>query len=90
MMFKAFSMLISAQDGQFMENGTVSLPNLRLNILTLRCALPQRTGARSGAVNQGTVQQAGRTRVRFMMVSLEFFIDIKLPAALWSWGGLSR
>jgi hypothetical protein len=24
-------------------------------------------------------------RVRFLMVSLEFFIDIILPAALWPW-----
>jgi hypothetical protein len=30
--------------------------------------------------------QAGRSRVRFPMVSLEFFIDIMLTAALWPWG----
>ena len=26
------------------------------------------------------------SRVQFLMVSLEFFIDTILPAALWSWG----
>jgi len=30
--------------------------------------------------------QTGRSRVRFPMVSLQFFIDITLPAALWPWG----
>jgi hypothetical protein len=31
----------------------------------------------------------GRSRVRFPMVSLEFFIDIILAAALWLWGTLN-
>ena len=43
-------------------------------------------GARGGAVGRGTAIQAGRSRVRFPMVSLEFFIDIILPAALYPWG----
>ena len=33
-----------------------------------------------------TLLQAGRSRVRFMMVSLEFLIDIIVPAALWPLG----
>jgi hypothetical protein len=37
----------------------------------------------------GTALQAGRSRVRFPIVSLEFFIDIILPAALWPCGQLS-
>ena len=45
--------------------------------------LQSRTGVRGGAVGWGTVLQVGRLRVRFLMVSLEFFIDIILPAELW-------
>jgi len=41
------------------------------------------------AVGWGTALQAGRSRVPFPTVSLEFFIDIILPAALWPWGWLS-
>jgi len=33
-----------------------------------------------------TALQVGRSRVRFPVVSLVFFIDIILPAALWPWG----
>ena len=36
-------------------------------------------------LSTGTALQAGRWRVRFLMVSLEFFIDTTLPAALWPW-----
>jgi hypothetical protein len=37
------------------------------------------TGPQGGAVGSGTAVQAGRSRVRFPTVSLEFFIDIILP-----------
>ena len=46
-------------------------------------------GARGGAVGWGTALQVGRSWVRFPVVSLEFFIDIILPVALWPWGWLS-
>ena len=39
-------------------------------------------GARGGAVSCGTALQGRRSRVPLPIVSLEFFIDITLPAAL--------
>jgi hypothetical protein len=45
-------------------------------------------GVCGGAVGWSTALQAGRSRVQFLMVSLEFFIYIILPAALWPWGWL--
>jgi len=42
-------------------------------------------GTGGGIVGRGTAQQSGRSRVRFPMLSLELFIDIILPAALWPW-----
>jgi len=46
-------------------------------------------GASGSAVSSSTALQTGRLWVRFPMVSLEFFIDIILPASLWLWGRLS-
>jgi len=46
-------------------------------------------GARATAVGGGTALQVGRSRVRVPMVSLEFFIDVVLPAALWPCDRLS-
>jgi hypothetical protein len=41
------------------------------------------------AVVRCTALQAEMSRFRFEMVSLEFFIDVILPATLWPWGRLS-
>ena len=46
-------------------------------------------GASGGAVGWGTALQAGRSRVRIPMLSLEFFIDIILTVTLWPRGWLS-
>jgi hypothetical protein len=48
-----------------------------------------RSWARGGAVGWSTALQTWRCQARFTMVSLEFFIDIILPAAPWPWCRLS-
>ena len=50
---------------------------------------PATAGISGGTVAWGTALQAVRSRVRFPMVSLEFFNDIILPVAQWPWGTLS-
>jgi len=62
---------------------------LLLLLLLLITPTLQDWGARGSAVGWGTALQVGRSRVRFPMVSLQFFFRIILPAALWPWGWLS-
>ena len=70
----------------FLEpSGPLQAPNGAALPLSVHLML----GARGDAVGWGTALQAGRSRVRFPMVSLEIFIYIILPAALWPWDRLS-
>ena len=55
----------------------ISAANLNVRACKMRLEL----GARCGAVGWGTALHAGRSRVRFPMVSLEFFIDVIIPVA---------
>ena len=49
-------------------------------------AVAKRMGC--GAARWGTALQAGRSVVRFPMVSLGFLISLNFPAALWPWDWL--
>jgi hypothetical protein len=41
--------------------------------------------ARGSVVGSGAMVQAGRSQVRFPMRSLDFSVNLILPAALWPW-----
>ena len=66
--------MVSIKYSEFLDqlSGVFTLPISFLGIL-------------GGAVGSGTALQAGSLRVQFPIVSLEFFINIIPPAALWPW-----
>jgi hypothetical protein len=60
------------------------------NFHVSKCLCPlHMNAARGGAVGWDTTLQTGTSRVRFPMVSLEFFLGIIVSVALWPWGRLS-
>jgi hypothetical protein len=46
-------------------------------------------GARGSVADWSTMQQVGRSRIRFPLRSLDFSINLILPGELWPWGQLS-
>ena len=87
-----FSKSLSLRSSLNATNHNIS-PKISLNNM---CSVASRWymcimsfNAGGGAVGWDTAIQAGRSRVRFLMVLLEFFIDIILWTALWHWGWLS-
>ena len=73
-------------DGRNLENYSRGNVKYHTKLLWEFYSHYRRSLARGGAVGWGTALQAGRSRVRFLMV--EFFFDTILPAALWTWGWL--
>ena len=62
--------------------------NVVLNPAIKKIRSVQVWGARGDTVSWSTTLKSGRSRVRFPMVSSEFFNDIIRPAAIWPWGRL--
>jgi hypothetical protein len=50
------------------------------------CVINAKDDGNLGPKSYYTALQAGKWRVRFPVASLELFIDIILPVAMWRWG----
>jgi hypothetical protein len=66
------------------QMGSVPVSDHQLSRNCSRIYLPNK-----GELQNGTMLQSGRSRVRFPMRSLDFSIDLTLTAALWLYGRLS-
>jgi len=67
------------------KNADLRHPSCTFVMYKRKSASPVLNVLRMGARGSAVALQVGRSRFRCPMLSLEFFIDIILPAALWPW-----
>jgi hypothetical protein len=65
---------------------TLAIFKMAILLINFHSLIKVNMGAQGSAVGWGTALQAGRSQVWFLMVSMEFTIDIIYLATLWPWG----